>query len=82
MFKNDGRAHGSKTFSSSCEAVYGVNKKISTRRLRMSPKSKFDFISPSCCSISDNGRKVLRLKGICRNPSQATHSDHALETST
>ena len=64
-FLNDGRAHGSETFSSMCEAVNGVNKKIPARKLKMSPKSKFDFISPSCYSISGNGRKVLRIKSIC-----------------
>ncbi len=80
-FSNDGRVYGSKTFSRNREVVNGVNKKIPARRLRMSPKSKFDFISPSCCSISDNGRKVLRIKSICRNPGQGTHKDHILEKS-
>ncbi len=80
-FSNDGRAHGSETVSSKCDAVNAVSKKIPARRLKVSPKSKFDFISPSCCSVSSDGRKVLRIKSICRNPSQGTHKEHVLEKS-
>lgn len=66
-----GRACGSKTFSSKCEAQNnGINKtrirnvgskKFPKGKLKMSAKSKFDFAVVSAC---DSGRKTLRVKSI------------------
>lgn len=79
-FLSDGCRCDSKTISNKCEADNG-KKKNSVQRIKMSPKGKFDFISDSCCSVSQSGRKMLRIKSRCRNSklcslSQKTDREH------